>query len=67
MEGRKLRELLQDGLERILHESETGAGRVPQPSAFDRMHDGVGIVRSNVGDLSSNPEHLEDFGHVGHE
>ena len=63
MQGKKLRELLQDGLERVLNEDEIPAGRTPQPSAFDLMQDGCGIVHSGVGDLSSNPRHLEGFGH----
>lgn len=63
LQGKKLRELLQDGLERVVNEDEVPAGRIPQPSAFDLMQDGCGIVRSGVGDLSSNPEHLEGFGH----
>jgi hypothetical protein len=62
MEGKKLRELLQEGLERVLHESEADAVRGPQPSAFDRVQDGCGIVSSGVGDLSSNPRHLDRFG-----
>lgn len=32
------------------------------PTAFDLMKDGCGIVNSGVGDLASNPKHLEGFG-----
>ena len=63
MQDKKLRELLQDGLERVLNEDGIPAGRTPQPSAFDLMQDGCGMVRSGVGDLSGNPRHLEGFGH----
>ena len=62
LQGKKLRELVQDGLERVLTEPNPLARRVPAPSAFDLMEDGCGIVASEIGDLSSNPKHLEGFG-----
>lgn len=55
MQGKKLRELMQDGLERILNEPEPRLDQRPQPSAFDLMQDGCGIVSSGIGDLSCNP------------
>jgi hypothetical protein len=60
LRGKKLRELVQTGLERVLDEPEKESPA--QPTAFDLMKDGSGIVRSGVGDLSSNPRHLEGFG-----
>ena len=63
LQGRKLRELVQEGLERVLNESAPPTGLVPGPSAFDLMQDGFGIVSTGIGDLSSNPRHLESFGH----
>jgi len=62
MQGKKLRELMQDGLERVLNESEPRLDPPARPSAFDLMRDGCGIVNSGIGDLSCNPKHLEDFG-----
>jgi predicted component of type VI protein secretion system len=63
LQGRKLRELVQEGLERVLNESAPPTGLVPVPSAFDLMQDGCGIISTGIGDLSSNPKHLESFGH----
>jgi hypothetical protein len=62
MRGKKLRELVQDGLERVLAEPDRGGEKGPFVSAFDLMEDGCGIVESGVGDLSCNPKHLEGFG-----
>ena len=62
LQGRKLRELLQEGLERVLNEPEPQTSKSSAPSAFDLMQDGCGIVSSGVGDLSCNPKHLEQFG-----
>jgi predicted transcriptional regulator len=33
-----------------------------EPSAYDLMKDGFGCVKSGVGDLSTNPKHMEGFG-----
>ena len=33
-----------------------------EPSAYDLMKDGFGCVNSGVGDLSTNPRHMEGFG-----
>ena len=32
------------------------------PSAYDLMKGGFGCVKSGVGDLSTNPKHMEGFG-----
>lgn len=32
------------------------------PSAYDVLKSGFGCVRSGVGDLSTNPKHMEGFG-----
>lgn len=52
--------LLRESLERDL----TGKrGTVQEaPSAYDLMKDGFGCVKSGVGDLSTNPKHMEGFG-----
>jgi hypothetical protein len=31
-------------------------------SAFDLMRDQIGIVDTGIGDLASNPKHMERFG-----
>ncbi len=60
LRGKKLRELVIEGLRRVLSDPEEGGAGIP--SAFELMEDGCGIVSSGVGDLSSNPRHLEGFG-----
>jgi hypothetical protein len=60
LQGRKLRELAQEGLERVL--AQPNAPGAAGPSAFELMKDGCGVVESGVGDLSCNPQHLEGFG-----
>lgn len=58
LRGRKLRELVQEGILYVLeHPAETSVS----PSTH-RFEDGFGIVKSGVGDLSSNPKHMEGFG-----
>lgn len=32
------------------------------PSAYDVLKSGLGCVNSGVGDLSTNPKHMEGFG-----
>lgn len=60
LRGKKLRELVQEGLERVLRDPEPEPS--PVVSAFDMMKDGCGILHSGMGDLSTNPQHLEGFG-----
>jgi hypothetical protein len=62
LQGRKFRELVLEGILRILDEPEVPAS--PQKPAPPRFMDGCGIVNSGVGDLSSNPKHMEGFGRV---
>ena len=60
LRGRKLRELFLDGIIRVLDHPEPPGSTPGKASA--RFADGCGIVNSGVGDLSSNPKHLEGFG-----
>lgn len=62
LRGRKFRELVLEGILRVLDEPEVPASE-PKPSP-PRFMDGCGIVNSGVGDLSSNPKHMEEFGRV---
>jgi predicted DNA-binding protein len=32
------------------------------PSLYERMRDGIGCVASGIGDLATNPKHLEGYG-----
>lgn len=60
LRGRKFRELVLEGILRVLDEPEVPVVAPKPPPA--RFMDGCGIVKSGVGDLSSNPKHLEGFG-----
>jgi len=62
LRGRKLRELFLEGILRVLDHPEPEAA--PHPKPIRRFSDGCGIVNSGVGDLSSNPNHMEGFGHA---
>lgn len=33
-----------------------------EPTAYDLMKDGCGCVDSGIGDLATNPKHMEGFG-----
>lgn len=35
----------------------------PAPTAYELLQDGCGIVDSGIGDLATNPKHLDGFGH----
>jgi hypothetical protein len=60
LRGRKLRELVLEGILRVLEHPEPV--QVEHEKAARRFADGCGIVNSGVGDLSSNPKHLKGFG-----
>jgi hypothetical protein len=62
MRGRKCRELVVEGLERVLNEPGGLPGAVRVVSAFDLARERCGAVESGIGDLSCNPEHLQRFG-----
>jgi len=59
LHGRKLKDLIEEGLRRVL-EPETGSSTAP--SLYDLMKPSLGIADSGVGDLASNPKHMEGFG-----
>lgn len=63
--GVQLSDLLEEGLERVLSQQRDIATHSKKPqeqTLFDLMRDELGIVDSGVGDLSSNPKHLEGYG-----
>lgn len=57
--GRKLKDLVEEGLRQILKAPHRAASR---PSLFELMKDGCGIVDSGIPDLASNKKHLAGFG-----
>jgi hypothetical protein len=62
LRGRKLRELVLEGIVRVLDHPEPVEPTGQSPAS--RFADGCGIVSSGLGDLSSNPKHMEGFGRV---
>lgn len=59
LRGQRLRDLVEEGLRRVI-DSPDGAETAPSLAAL--MKTAIGSVDSGVGDLSSNPAHLEEFG-----
>ncbi len=59
LSGRKLKDLVEEGLRLVLESPRTGRKR---PSLAELMKGARGVVDSGVPDLASNPEHLEGFG-----
>ena len=58
LRGRKLRDLVEEGL-RLVLEAPRGEAR---PTLHDLMQGSRGIVGSGVPDRGSNPKHLKGFG-----
>ncbi len=51
--------LLRESLERGLHEADSVE---EEPSMYDLVKDDLGCFDSGLGDLSTNPKHMEGFG-----
>ena len=62
LRGRKFKDLVEEGLLRVL-ESPNEASSAPKPrTAFDLMKDSCGVVASGVKDLATNPKYLKGLG-----
>jgi hypothetical protein len=59
LRGRKLKDLIEEGLRLILDAPSATAAR---RSLAGLMEPSRGVVKSAIPDLASNPEHLESFG-----
>jgi hypothetical protein len=59
LRGRKLKDLVEEGL-RLVLEAPRGSRR--RQSLASLMKGACGAVDSGIADLASNPEHLKDFG-----
>ena len=59
LRGRKLRDLVEEGLRRVL-DAPSDAARHPDLAGL--MKSARGVVESGIPDLGSNPEHLKGFG-----
>lgn len=65
LRGRKLKDLVAEGLRLVLAVPESAASPAKKrqpPTAYELMKDGRGIVDSGIGDLAANPKHMEGFG-----
>jgi hypothetical protein len=60
LRGRKLKELIEEGLELVLDAQRKPPKRRPKLS--DLMKPAYGIVDSGIPDLGSNPDHMKGFG-----
>jgi hypothetical protein len=58
LSGRKLKDLIEEGLRRVLDQPEP-----PAPASLhDLMRDCCGVAQATPPDYASNPDHLEGFG-----
>ena len=65
LRGRKFKDLVEEGLRRVLESPDSLDSRTAKPeppTAYELMKDGCGIVDSGMGDLASNQKHLAGFG-----
>lgn len=62
LRGQKFRELVAEGLARVL---EAPGGQAPKPKMSLLMKRARGVMDSGVSDLASNPKHLSGFGRNG--
>jgi hypothetical protein len=69
LRGRKLKDLVEDGLRLVLEkekapaETEPKPPRLPRPgSLHDLMKDLCGVIDDAPTDLSTNPKYFDDFG-----
>lgn len=65
LRGRPMKELVEEGLRLVLARSTARSQTRKSPTVGDLMRDYKGIVESGVGDLSTNPRHMEGFGEDG--
>jgi hypothetical protein len=61
LRGRKLKDLVEEGLRLVLETPRTTPGR---RSLAGLMKAARGVVDSRIADLASNPEHLKGFGRM---
>ena len=64
LRGRKFKDLVEEGLRRVLQspEPETSPKRSPEPSVHDLMRDCCGIVKDAPADYATNPKYFDGFG-----
>ena len=62
LRGKKFKDLVEEGLLRVLESPDTPKETKPTPTAWDLMKDFCGIFDSGVDDLATNPKYLEGLG-----
>lgn len=63
LRGRKLRDLVEDGLRRVLDQPDASTEPPTVASLHDLMIDCCGVAEPTPPDYSTNPAHLDGFGH----
>ena len=64
LRGRRLKDLVEEGLRRVIRNAEPEAESKPPPapSVHDLMRDCCGIAQDAPADYATNPRYMEDFG-----
>jgi hypothetical protein len=67
LSGRKLKDLVEEGLRLVLDEQKPEVPAKPQrrkkgPSAHDLLKEWCGIIKDGPTDLATNPKYMEGFG-----
>ncbi len=62
LRGRKFKDLVEEGLLRVLESPDVPDRKLRSQTLFDLMEGACGIVGSGVNDLASNPKHMKAFG-----
>ena len=62
LRGRKLKDLVEDGLRRVLDQPDSPTAAPAVTSLHDLMNDCCGVAEPTPPDYSTNPVHLDGFG-----
>jgi len=62
LRGRKLKDLVEEGLRLVLESPGKQGGVVQRPTLHGLMEGACGVVDSGVPDLASHPKHMKGFG-----
>jgi hypothetical protein len=62
LRGRKFKDLVEEGLRRVLEQPDSPTPPTPAPSLHDMMHDCCGVAEPTPSDYASNSAYLEGFG-----
>jgi hypothetical protein len=67
LRGRKLKDMVEEGLRRVLAEPQGSGTTTPEPTLLELMEDGIGIFDSGVPDLATNPSYMAEYGRDGND